>query len=270
MINLLKRHAAAILAALTVSLPAAATTYSTDYTDLWFIPAESGWGVNLTQQHEIIFATMFVFGSDNSDRWFTASEMTPTPTGSQTTWSGTLYRTTGGTYFGSPWNPATVARPAVGTITLTFSSPNSATLTYSVNGVNVTKSITRFTWRFQQLAGHYIGGLTANGTNCRTVANGPILAFDNLSVAQNGTQVTMTVIYFTGPTTQAQWTFTGVYTGSGKLGTITGTFTATTGNAGSFTLSAINASPSGFSGLFSGSDQYCTYNGYFGGTRDVI
>jgi hypothetical protein len=80
----------------------------------------------------------------------------------------------------------------------------------------------------------------------------------------------MTVIYFTGPTTQAQWTFTGVYAGSGKLGTITGTFTATTGNAGSFTLSAINASPSGFSGLFSGSDQYCTYNGYFGGTRDVI
>ena len=46
--------------AAALALPAAATTHSTDYTDLWYLPAESGWGINIIQQYDTVFATMFV------------------------------------------------------------------------------------------------------------------------------------------------------------------------------------------------------------------
>lgn len=78
MIRLLKRHLVAFFATLAVSLPAAATTYSTDYTDLWWSgQSESGWGINLIQQHEVIFATMFVYHSDNTAHWYSASALMP-------------------------------------------------------------------------------------------------------------------------------------------------------------------------------------------------
>ena len=59
MTRILRLAAAAFLAALAV-LPAQATTYSTDYTDLWYNPNESGWGLNLIQQYQTMFGTLFV------------------------------------------------------------------------------------------------------------------------------------------------------------------------------------------------------------------
>jgi hypothetical protein len=47
------------------------------------------------------------------------------------------------------------------------------------------------------------------------------------------------------------------------------TFGTAPGNAGSFTLTAVDAGVYGFSSSFSGRDQYCTYAGQFGGVRDV-
>ena len=34
---------------------------ATNYQDLWWNPAESGWGVNFTHQGDIIFATWFTY-----------------------------------------------------------------------------------------------------------------------------------------------------------------------------------------------------------------
>ena len=47
----LRRLAAMALLGLAAVLPARATPYSTDYSDLWWAgPAEDGWGVNVIQQ----------------------------------------------------------------------------------------------------------------------------------------------------------------------------------------------------------------------------
>ena len=70
---------------------------------------------------------------------------------------------------------------AVGTMAVSFSSANAAALTYSVNGQQVSKQISRFTLRGFNLSGHYLGGAVA------TCSNGqPILIFDTLTIAQNG------------------------------------------------------------------------------------
>ena len=265
MFRFIKHHVVAAAAALAISLPASAgTSYSIDYTDLWWNPAENGWGVNVIQQGEILFATFFIYGADNAARWYVASALT----GSQTAFSGQLYQTTG-PYFGAQFNPAAVGVTAVGSATFNFTGPYNGTLSYTINGVTVNKSITRQTFRTQNLTGLYIGGLTAIGSNCHNVPNGPILVFDQLNISQNGNAVSMRVDYFTSSNTQAFCTFTGNLSPQGRMGAISGNWNCSTGNSGTFTMNQVDVSQNGISSAFTGSDQYCNYSGYFGGVHDV-
>ena len=258
---------AALVAACGLALPACAgTTFSTDYTDLWWAgSAENGWGVNMIQQGDTIFATLFVYGSDNTARWYVASGATST---GANTFSGPLYRTTG-PYFGTAYVAALFGFTQVGAFTAAFSGPNSGTITYSVDGVPVTKSVTRQTWRSNTLTGTYLGGLTA-----RCSAGGNVLIFDTLNVAQSGSNVTMTVDFFNASGVQSRCVFSGAYTAQGRIGAIGGTFNCTygasAGNSGSFSMSNVDAGVNGFNSSFTGSDQFCSYNGYFGGLKDVL
>ena len=57
--------------ALAIAGAAQATTHSTDYTDLWWNSpdaSEDGWGVNVVQQGDIVFATFFIYGADGTPR----------------------------------------------------------------------------------------------------------------------------------------------------------------------------------------------------------
>ena len=40
-------------------------------------------------------------------------------------------------------------------------------------------------------------------------------------------------------------------------------------NAGTFTMTQIDAGTNGINAKFHGSDQFCTYDGQFGGIRDI-
>jgi len=270
MIQILKRYAVAFLATCAVSLSASATTISADYTDQWWNASESGWGVNFIQQNDVIFATLFVYGTDNTPRWYVA---TMRPSGQA--FSGPLSATTG-PYFGSgSFNPASVGVSTVGAMTVAFANQYSGTLTYSVNGVSVTKSIVRQTFAEQNIAGNYLGGLTAQGTNCRNTSNGPILIFDALIASQTGRNVSM-LVKFTSTTGQAsQCTFAGTLTAQGRVAQVVNgnwncTFGGSPGNVGTFQLDMLDASQQGFTSRFSGSDQFCTYNGFFGGVHDIL
>ena len=116
---------------------------STNFQDLWWrSPAgsESGWGVNLTHQGDIIFATWFTYAADGRGMWLVMSDGRRT-TGN--TFSGPLYRTRGPAFNASPWNPSQVTVTQVGTGTFSFSDANNGTFAYTVDGVSQTKSITR-------------------------------------------------------------------------------------------------------------------------------
>jgi len=263
--------------AATLALPAAATTSSTDYTDLWYLSSESGWGVNVIQQADVVFATFFVYGSDGSPRWFVVPDgrSVASPPG-QNQFTGALYQTQG-TYYGSPWGGPTL-NTQVGTATFSFTSPTTGTLTYSVNGVNVSKSIIRQTWRGNTLTGNYVGGLTANGTSCRNgVNNGPILIAGDLTIGHSNFFNPTFRVDFTNAQGQAGvCTFTGGYAQEGKLGKVTnGTWSCQISGisnppVGTFTMTQIEANTNGLTARFNGTDQNCTYDGYFGGVRDVL
>ena len=125
MTTAIQRRIAALLTCLAASLPAAATTYSVDFTDMWFNANESGWGVNVIQQSDMIFATLFVYGADNTPRWYVTGAGLQGSGGS--TFSGNLYSTTG-PYFAGSFNPAAVGNAVVGSMTLSFSGPYNGTI----------------------------------------------------------------------------------------------------------------------------------------------
>jgi hypothetical protein len=268
MIATLRRIAA--IAATAFACSAGAVSTSTDYTDLWFTASEPGHGLYMVQNGNTIFLTMFVYGGDFLPRWFYASDITPV-NGSNTSWSGVLARNQG-TSFAVPWSPANLATFTVGTVTLNFTSPSQGTMTYSVDGINVTQQITRFTFINETLAGVYAGGLTAT-SQCGSAAAAPIAAMDRLTVQHAPPGNPRFIVDFTSSGgTPATCTFTGNYSQQGKIGALAGgSWTCTGGStsSGTFTLSEVAVNRNGLSAHFTGQQPGCTLDGYFGGIRDV-
>lgn len=112
-------------------------SFTTNLQDLWYNPGEPGWGVNFTQQGDTLFATLFTYDSGGRPLWLVMSKGDKTSNG----FSGPLYRMSGPVFNANPWVAATPAQ--VGTMTVVASHGNSATLTYTYNGVSVTKQIQR-------------------------------------------------------------------------------------------------------------------------------
>jgi len=115
---------------------------STDnFQALWWAGiTENGWGVNVTQQGNILFVTWFTYDATGKGLWLVGSNVARTGTN---TFSGQLFRTTGPAFNSTPFNPASVTVTPVGTVTFTFSDSNNGTFAYTVNGVSQTKPITR-------------------------------------------------------------------------------------------------------------------------------
>jgi hypothetical protein len=122
---------------------------SPNYQDLWLRDAagtnEAGWGVNITHQGDILFATWFTYlpgsGSTNKGMWLVMSNGNKVSNG---VYSGVLQQTSGPAFNTVPFNPNSVNRSTVGTGTFTFTDANTGTFNYTVNGVTQSKPIARF------------------------------------------------------------------------------------------------------------------------------
>jgi len=116
-----------------------------NYQDLWWAsPAgsESGWGLSLAHEGDVIFGTWFTYDVDGTPMWlaFTATKTAGTTT---PTYRGALYRTTGPSFAAVPFDPSQVVATAVGIASITFSDGNAGVFSYSVNDVTGSKPITR-------------------------------------------------------------------------------------------------------------------------------
>jgi hypothetical protein len=124
----------------STALPALAI----DYTDWWWNPSQSGQGINVGQQGNIVFIAWFTYDEQGNGMWLVFSGAAlPGPTGTIVT--GTLYRTTGPA-LGTPFDPTKVVATAVGTGTLTFMGAHNATLDWSVNSKSGTIALVRETY----------------------------------------------------------------------------------------------------------------------------
>jgi hypothetical protein len=117
-----------------------ASAAAPNYTGLWWIPSESGWGINTNHQGDVLFATLFTYATDGQAMWLVASNLARQPDGSFT---GQLFRTRGPPFFTNPWTPNAVTASPVGTMTWRFNSPTSAQLVYTFESRTVTKNVVR-------------------------------------------------------------------------------------------------------------------------------
>ena len=242
------RHALAailLLAGLSVR-PALAANY--DYTDNWYVPAESGWGANFTQTNDFIFATLFIYGPDNMPWWYTA----------QMTWDGAkftggLYQTQG-TYFAMPWNPADhPAATQVGTATFTPSTSNNyqGTFSYTVTGVaTVSKAIERLTLTPILLTANYVGAQSGSYSGCATsTSNRSYQDFYTLEVSQAGGGISLNFSYNGTPALTC--TIAGAATQSGAIYRIANaSYQCSDGLNTTAIVSDLRATPLGIEGQF--------------------
>ena len=173
------------------------TVYTTisPMTGLWWNQNESGWGVGLTQQYGVIFATLYTYDFEGRPTWYVASNCVVAADGC----TGDLYALTGGSPLTVPWNDVNKIVTTVGTINFAFTDTNTGTMNYTINGVAGSRAITRQIFatepiqpgqfpfdfkdvRLNSMAFSLFSGIicqaTLSITNESAVAVSPVLYFD--------------------------------------------------------------------------------------------
>jgi hypothetical protein len=210
-----------------------------------------------------MFITFYVFGSNGLPTWFTA--LATTANGS--TFTGTLYASQG-SFYGSPYVAGPAAR-AVGNVTFTAVSPTAANVTYTVDGVTVTKPVQRFLLAYHNLSGSYFGAFLSVQHSCSNPANnGPFNGSGQFTIVHDSShQVTITAL-LSDNLHNFSCTWQGQYSQLGRIGAISGTYTCTDGHAGTWNANEIEVSTlGGVLGRYSATNttQGCQITGGFGG-----
>lgn len=255
-----KARSALLVLLLPISGIASATTFSTDSSDLWYnspAESESGWGVNVVQQADTLFMTMFVYGGNSLPMWYVGSDVKYT--GATTLiFSGPLY-STGGSPYAAPWNPAASNFRQVGNITFSLTSVTTAVLTYTVDGTTVTKDLVRQTWKVNNTSGNYMGGQVGTYSSCANAANngyreeaGPV------SIAHNGSNWAMQ---------SGTCNYSGTYFQDGRMGSVSGSFACTGGITGMFNAIEVEANLTGLTARVASQSNSCFWSGRVGGLR---
>jgi len=211
-----------LIVALLIS---AARADALEYTDLYFNPAESGWGVFLVQSDTTQFLALFIYGTDNKPTWYTA-QLAQDVVGN---YSGPLYATTG-TYFGLPWNPAQWTVDAVGTVSFVPIDIYSATVTYALTGgPTVTKTVQRQTLTPYRFAGNYSGSISGTVSGCANPGDNipHVRGRFSLAVTQTADTSKLTFTFTDTAHSGLIYTVTGSLSHLGRLYKLTGKFSST-------------------------------------------
>jgi hypothetical protein len=245
--------------------PAFATSYGTDQSDLYYVAAESGWGMQLVHRGSVIFATLFVYAPDGSPTWYSA---TLNPAAVTLNWSGDLYATTGPWFGTVPFDPTKVVLTKVGTMTLNAEQLDVTALSYTVNGVTVNKSVVRQTLVLDNNTGTYLGAIKYSSGGCADPANDTSVEQFAAIVVNQSAAGTISITSTDGAGTILNFTGT-TLTQAGQFGEIGGGYTSSTGDYGGFIMAEVNAQGNHWTarlGLNSGK-LGCVSNGYLGGMR---
>lgn len=248
------------------ALLGASRAQALEYTDVYFDPSESGWGVFLVQSNTTQFLAFFIYGADGKPTWYTAL-LADDGNGN---YSGALYATTG-TYFASPWQGDHAT--AAGTVSFKPSDRYHATLTYTVNGVGtVTKSIQRETLTPYVLSGNYSASVAGSISGCTDpTRNDPAFrGTANLAVTQVGdATATLTFSFTDAAHAGTLCTVSGPLDHFGRLYRLNGEANCG-GNAHATTIDALHPTGQGIEGHWTGgTGGGCTGSLHFAGVLDV-
>ena len=110
-----------------------------NFQGMWWNRSESGWGLYLAHQGDIVVAVWFTYDTTGKATWFVMAASKTAPN----TYTGAIYRTTGPAYSASTFDPSKVTEAQVGSGTLMFADRANGTFSYTVNAAAQKKSIAR-------------------------------------------------------------------------------------------------------------------------------
>jgi hypothetical protein len=249
------------LASWLLVVPARASS-GVDFSDPWWTPSESGWGATIHQQGDVLVIGLLVYDAGGQPIWLTAAaSLQGTSVEGEPFFVGDLYRSTG-SRFDAPFDARAVMRRQVGTLTFEASGADRASLTYTIDGVVVTKSIERLLWRVEDFAGRYNGAFDYDVNPLHGPCIGgrrEELGAITVTQARDG----RFALLFESPARRCM--YSGDYRQSGRLGSVQGRFDCSDGSGGTMVLEAMTRTADGITGRLRGTDVLCEYVGRFGG-----
>lgn len=226
-----------------------------NYSDLWWNPQESGWGIQIVQQGETAFATLFVYGPDGKPTWYFASNLQvfATDVAGNPAFRGALYKTTG-PWLGGPFDPAKVGVQAVGAVVIEPRAEGRIYVGYDAEGVHVDKVVERQTFAQPDLGANYHGSFrlrqasAAGGApwGTREFAGDVMLHLDGGNV----------FLRIDEPGSRCD--YRGTRATSGRYATLSGQYTCIGGEAGTFEITDFEVTQHAISGYLrarTGSDH---------------
>jgi hypothetical protein len=238
---------------------AAQSYLGTLLTGLYSAPGESGSGVTMTHEEPVVFLTFYIYRADRSPYWLTATLVHQPDVNGSISFTGDLYETSGPP-FGGPFDPATVTYRKVGPVSLLSRDGYTVTLTYTIDGVFISKSYTRFTLNNLNFAGTYLGTILYQTGSCSSPT--PVARAVTTTITQSSKALT---IVAQGQSVTC--TLSGDYVQSGSLGGSTGSFSCTDGTSGPMVLVGMQMTGVGFTAGFGVNAQQCNLLGAIGGIR---
>ena len=125
-------------------LALANTAHAQNYSDIWWNPAESGWGLTIADHGTQLFAVWYTYDVNGKPTWFTIPG--GTFSNGKRNFSGDIYQTTGPAY-SQPFLASQVTATKVGTASFDFApagqAAGKASFSYSIGAVNQNKIIER-------------------------------------------------------------------------------------------------------------------------------
>lgn len=257
--------AAVVIALSAGSLPTAVR--ANNYQDLWWNPSESGWGINISHQGDVMFATWFIYGASRQPTWIFLSRAERSGALGNT-FEGDIFQAVGTPFSAIPFVPLQGADlTRVGRATLIFSDARTGSLTYDVNGATVVKQITRQVIGVANMTGSYFGGLKREGSGCVSAAlNGSVLNQATYSVNHTVATGALTITEVGG----TQCNFSGNVQTFGSIAEGSGNFSCAAENIiGTWTMREGRASPNAFSAFLAmrPNGEPCTLNATIGGLK---
>jgi hypothetical protein len=259
--------AALAVAIAMLSSPAA---HAVNYQDTWWIPSENGWGMNIMQQGETLFATWYVYDQTGAPIWFAVPNGQKTATN---TFTGRVF-TIRGSFFAGAWNPASFVPSDAGSATFTFTDRKTLNLRYSVGSNTVNKTLTRITYAALPLAGDFYGAELGQPTNCAN--NTRYYAFSLFTVTASYAAGTsggpIKIVQQVADTGSGTFicTLDGNFTQFGTLVEGTGTYACNSGVTGSWTFTDGQFGTDSFSLRLSGAlnNSSCRVESVYSGSRN--
>jgi hypothetical protein len=249
-----------------VALALAASTWSvgaqaylgTLFTGLWSVVGEAGSGATMTHEEPVIFLTFYIYRADRSSYWLTATLTRAPDVNGSYNYTGDLYETSGPP-FGGPFDPKTVTYRKVGPVSLLSRDGYTATLTYTIDGVFISKNYSRFTLNNIDFAGAYFATLLYQPSCASTTSQARV---GPTTVTQSANALTIVV-----QGSSATCTLSGDYVQSGSLGGSTGTFSCTDGTSGPMVIAGMQWTEIGFTASLAVNVQVCNLGGVISAIR---